>query len=174
MGHTPEEIEKAVSSGTTDYGKVKCLHVNPEKNYCLVKWPGGNTGGTWGQHISPHVSKYSLDHLSYIHGQDVWDCSKENDGRLTQSKLAQLIEREDQREDKADTEEEHPVREKQEVLFTCGRCEMQTPLSGVITEITLPQWGVPKPSKLCPACKVALANMNEEFLKNLCPVFRKQ
>jgi hypothetical protein len=91
---TKEEIEKKVSKGTTDYGRVTCLYFNEKRNFCLVKWPGGYEGRHWCRSWVPAIVKiYNLNNLSCYSGTDIWCCGKDNDGRLTKKRLQKLIEK---------------------------------------------------------------------------------
>lgn len=92
---TKEEIEHLVSKGTTDHGKVKCLYF--DETFTLIKWPGGSfwNGMDGNSYVSPWVTRYEMDQdLKYRHGREVWNCGKDKDGRLTITRLAELIERE--------------------------------------------------------------------------------
>ena len=94
---TPEEIEHLVTRGTTQYqrGKVKCLHIDLEHNFCLVKWPGeGRKSGVLSEWVSSWVERYPLDNLGIMTGKQVWNSERGVDGRLTPKRLKQLIARE--------------------------------------------------------------------------------
>jgi len=106
---TKEEAEDIISRSTTDYGKVICLYV--DENFVLLKWPGGplyNVLGT--QYISPWVDRYKTSDVveclrrqsaklfvGRLHGFEVWNCRRSENGSLTKKRLAALIEKEKSR-----------------------------------------------------------------------------
>jgi hypothetical protein len=89
-----EEIEHRVARGTTDEGRVQCLY--HDSQIALVKWPGGVVNSKGGRgYVSARVYFYRIADIGADYQRcakrRVWCCSKNEDGRLTAKRLAELI-----------------------------------------------------------------------------------
>ena len=85
----------AVSKGTTDAGKVRCVYISPDETYALIAWPGGMVWAGRGcgrEYFSPTVCLVVIpSDLETLGGRKIWDCGIDSDGRLTEKRLAAWV-----------------------------------------------------------------------------------